>query len=468
MHAHLVGANDALLSTWWLAFNLQKGAAYYAGTLKMQKVPPSMRFLACSHDCPSSYLCDVFTAIFHLLGSTFADVWRAKVPFSQPWYCLSSAAVMGMVHSYNAECFPASNRPTDLPQAYDFQRLYTNIPHDLLRTAMARLFVMCTQHVNPWGVRVVSTPFKDPGGRATHVAYFKYSAPSRPVGDHQGGSTTRYFSPADLTALFACLLSTTYIRFAHVLVQQTCGIPMGISPAPFIANLFLGYYGLEFLRQDAATTRQHDTLQSFAFCKRYLDDLLALRCPHLCHLLYTDQTYRGLHGIYLFCLAVTPQRHPHLPPAHMPFLDILLVHGQRPTRPPHNGAGRRRRSHAMSSFITTRLYDKRAQPAFNGVRLSRYVPRHSNVNDPAKDNILASQFHRLRRVITEPSNFCASMADVISTLARSGYARGALAHRYRRLMAARPELFFHQRQHSPALDLFADTWSQVRPGSRST
>ncbi len=461
MRAHLAGANHALLSFWRLAFDLRKRPAYYAGTLKMHKSPPSMRFLACSHNCPSSYLCDVFTAIFRLLGPTFEDVWRAHVPSSQPWYCLSSAAVMDMVHTYNVKGFPASNRPADLPQAYDFERLYTNIPHNLLRSAMARLFSMCTQHANAWGVRVVSTPSKDPGGRATHVAYFMYSNPRTQVVDHQGGSTTRYFSPRELTAIFACLLSATYIQFANVLVQQTCGIPMGISPAPFIANLFLGCYELDFLRQPTSNERQRNLLQTFAHCKRYLDDLLALRCPHLHRLLYSSQTYLGLHGIYPSCLAVTPQRHPHLPSNHMPFLDILLVHSQRPTQ--RTAAGPR--SHTMSAFITTRLYDKRAQPAFAGVRLSRYVPRHSNVNDPAKDNILASQFHRLRRIITEPNNFCASMADVIATLAANGYKRSALAHRYRRLLAARPELFFHQRQSTPSLDLFSATWSRL-PSTR--
>ncbi len=70
--------------------------------------------------------------------------------------------------------------------------LYTNIPHDLLRTAMAKLFVDCAAHEHVWGVRVVSTPAKDPRGKAVHVAYYQRGCPGDArVSDNQGGSTKK-------------------------------------------------------------------------------------------------------------------------------------------------------------------------------------------------------------------------------------------------------------------------------------
>ena len=46
------------------------------------------------------------------------------------------------------------------------------------------------------------------------------------------------------------LLSSTFIRFGPALVRQICGIPMGISAAPFIANLSRHSAGTAFHRHE--------------------------------------------------------------------------------------------------------------------------------------------------------------------------------------------------------------------------
>ena len=45
----------------------------------------------------------------------------------------------------------------------------------------------------------------------------------------------------------------------------------------------------------------------------------------------------------------------------------------------------------------------------------------SNISETAKFNIVTSQYHRLLSIILSRSNFVASMADVIMTLATKGY-----------------------------------------------
>ncbi|KXZ57039.1 hypothetical protein GPECTOR_5000g1265 [Gonium pectorale] len=50
-----------------------------------------------------------------------------------------------------------------------------------------------------------------------------------------------------------------------------CGIPMGISAAPFIANLFLGWYEFEFLAQmhvPALSAPARDVLAAFGYTNR--------------------------------------------------------------------------------------------------------------------------------------------------------------------------------------------------------
>jgi hypothetical protein len=89
------------------------------------------------------------------------------------------------------------------------------------------------------------------------------------------------------------------------------------------------------------------------------------------------------------CLRVSPQRHP-LPSTHIPFLDILLVFGRRASPNPASQP-------SPTVHVTTRLYDKRDQPAFASLRLSRFVPPFSNVAACFKRNILSGQFARLSR-----------------------------------------------------------------------
>ncbi len=175
-----------------------------------------------------------------------------------------------------------------------------------------------------------------------------------------------------------------------------------IPPAPFIANLFLGWVQYQLLLQlDGAGAAARTILECFRYTKRFLDDLAARNNPFLAQ-------YQP-HGIYPAELEIPAQQHPHLPPGRFPFLDVLLVHA-----PVTVGARRHSR-------FTTRLYDKRDQPAFVDVRLSRFVPASSNVNEAAKRNIFTSQFQRLRFIILDVDNFIVKVAPVVLALAARDY-----------------------------------------------
>ncbi|KXZ42971.1 hypothetical protein GPECTOR_108g166 [Gonium pectorale] len=87
------------------------------------------------------------------------------------------------------------------------------------------------------------------------------------------------------------------------------------------------------------------------------------------------------------------------------FLDILLVLRSTP-----DGSAR----------ILTQLYDQRDQPGFKALRLTLFIAADSNVNLPAKRALLAGQFQRLRRVITNPDNFAFEMSRVVQALRSIG------------------------------------------------
>ncbi|PNH05540.1 Ubiquitin-protein ligase E3A [Tetrabaena socialis] len=354
-------------------------------------------------------------------------------------------------------------------------RLYTNLPHDKIRAALHALFAKCldaegTTHlvVTSWLPKpTTDTPVPQVHYKAQFARRTDYtpSVGSR-YREHQSGDITRKITLDDFDALLDTLLNATFIEFAGLLVQQICGTPMGISPAPFIANLFLAWYEFEFLQQyntfapvdipddstaDERTAQeaQNDRnravrrlLREFIWTRRYLDDLLSLRNPHLEPLLKRGAgpaPGHVIHGLYPEELDIPVQQHPHLPVSDVPFLDVLICFV------PVDGVCR----------FTTRLYDKRYQPAFLHVRLSRFIHSSSNVNEAAKRTIFISQFRRLQRIILDIDNFIFEIADLIVTLMERGYLRPQLLRQCADQLFFLPQLFLvqrpeQQRSHSGA------------------
>ncbi|KXZ57042.1 hypothetical protein GPECTOR_5000g1268 [Gonium pectorale] len=271
---------------------------------------------------------------------------------------------MTTVHRFNAAAIPvAALGPMGI---YDFARLYTNIPLDDLCRTIAKLTRACLEGFA--GIEVLTTlPARHrPDARPVHSASLVAEGPSSTY-SARGRHVRRFFDADAFDVVFSLLVSSTFIHFGPCLVRQICGIPMGISAAPFIANLFLGWYEFEFNAQ----RRQPDLLSS--------------------------------------------------------------AHG--------------------SARILTRLYDKRDQPGFKALRLTRFIAADSNVNLPAKRALLAGQFQRLRRVITDPDNFAFEMARVVQALHSSGYARRNLHRTYGRLLQFTPHAFYYARCTTAFADL---------------
>lgn len=82
----------------------------------------------------------------------------------------------------------------------------------------------------------------------------------------------------DITALIGILVRHTFIQFGDSYVHQICGIPIGTSPAPFMANLFLGQYEVVFMRNLrllmlAGHPHAGEVVAAFKSTRRFLDDM---------------------------------------------------------------------------------------------------------------------------------------------------------------------------------------------------
>ncbi|GLC36537.1 hypothetical protein PLESTM_000457600 [Pleodorina starrii] len=358
-----------------------------------------------------------------------------------------------MLHRFNAQQYPVSVPPpnADTPrqphpdfahaEARDFTRLYTNIPHALIDDTMQNILDLVFR-ANRSTHFIVTVTDADPNKPASKP-YFraKLSQGRIPIRKHQRNTdsrtTTHYLNLQDTLLVLRCLLQAICIVLGPHRVQQICGIPMGISPAPFIANLFLAWYEYSFLMQyHTASAMGKLVLEAFKWTKRYLDDLCSLRNRFLASLLFRwngphVHHEHGLHGIYPPELDIPTQHHPHLPDGQLPFLDILLVHQE----------------HDHCSRYSTYLYDKRVQPAFAAVRLSRFVHASSCVNEGAKRNIFVSQFRRLQRIILDAEAFITEVAMLMFCLFQQDYPRLRLEAQCAQQVILWPDLFHVQRKN---------------------
>jgi hypothetical protein len=135
---------------------------------------------------------------------------------------------------------------------YDFETLYTNIPHDELIRNLTRVISEAFDS-RP------KTPFLNIGTKARWGA-----KPSKKV---------FCVDKAKLIAMTEYLIENIYVTVGNKTFRQILGIPMGTDCAPFLANLFL-YACEEKWLGEKKEEKDWESLKLFADTFRYIDDLV--------------------------------------------------------------------------------------------------------------------------------------------------------------------------------------------------
>ena len=81
------------------------------------------------------------------------------------------------------------------------------------------------------------------------------------------------FSKVDIKLAIKYLISSCYFTVGNNVFIQTIGIPMGIDPAPFWANLYLYKFEKRFMK-DLGNSDM--TAKKFHCCSCFIDDLVCL------------------------------------------------------------------------------------------------------------------------------------------------------------------------------------------------
>ena len=139
-------------------------------------------------------------------------------------------------------------------ETYDFSTLYTKIPHNKL---IECLHFFIDKVFNKKDRRYLSVT-----SSGAHWVTGKYK-----------GSGTVYDIDNVKNAL-QFLINNSYFYVGKQVFRQKIGIPMGLDPAPFLANLFLAYYEIHFI--DGLRKTDYGRAKKFLNTYRFIDDLTPL------------------------------------------------------------------------------------------------------------------------------------------------------------------------------------------------
>ena len=214
---------------------------------KMHEIPSGARFIIASSKCSTKSLRKTVSYIFKLIFEQVQN-FHLKSKFytniNYFWVVKNSFPVIEKLNKINdrngAKCI----------STFDFSTLYTKIEHSSL-----------IKELN----EIIDLAFR--GGNKKWIGI---------KGKHAFWSTNRCsttFSKADIKLAIKHLISQCYFTVGNSVFIQTIGIPMGIDPAPFWANLYLYKFENRFMKSFGSSDM---TSRKFHGCSRFIDDLVCL------------------------------------------------------------------------------------------------------------------------------------------------------------------------------------------------
>ena len=141
------------------------------------------------------------------------------------------------------------------------------------------------------------------------------------------------------------LISQSFFSLGNLVFRQCIGIPMGIDPAPFWANLYLYHFESKFITKMSRSERYRGF--KFKHCFRFIDDLLAIND--------SNEFKKSIKEIYPECLTLKCEHEG----THATFLEIDI--------------------NISNGILVHKLFDKRDAFSFYIVRmpdLSGNIPNH--------------------------------------------------------------------------------------------
>ena len=216
------------------------------------------RYITQAHHTPYSSPSKGVIPTLRALENSLPQLWSALCPGRVPWLINGcDAALFRLRRTQDAlSTFLISISEPLIPpgalrhaaQALDEQRLFTNLPIPLIKTAILGLVSMSFDQLAPGAVYLLAYRDKSkPHIFLTH-AQFLHQKRRSPCSRDDTEPYTCY-TLAQIYLLLSQLIFHSYVSFNGVVYRQINGVAMGANFAGFVSNLTLDYHELVFERQ---------------------------------------------------------------------------------------------------------------------------------------------------------------------------------------------------------------------------
>lgn len=346
---------------------------------KMHKNPTKHRFIVASKSCSTKQLSTAVSNTFKLIHrqtENFHRFSKFDANYNKFWVVQNVDPVLATLKKINGK------KSAKRISCFDFSTLYTNIPHDKLLEKLNNL---------------VDFAFK--GGNRNNICFnFNGSA-------YWGRKAKKKcFTKHSLKVALDHLISNCYFTVGNIVMRQKIGIPMGIDPAPFWANLFLYTYEHEYIQKLIKEDRVK--AKHFHAAWRFIDDLCIINDGGVFGEVFKD--------IYPDELELKVEHEGDS--ATFLNLDIHIEEGQ----------------------FVYKLYDKRDAFPFSIVRMPYLC---SNIPKKIFYSALVGEFLRIARATLRVSDFIPKGIDLVSRMLNQGGDRKSVERFLLKIIRRHPDSF---------------------------
>ena len=351
---------------------------------KMHKDPPGARFIIASKQCSTKKISKSVSSAFKLMYNQIEN-FHTKAKFlsnyNKFWVLQNPDPVLASIKRINRK------KGAKSIATYDFSTLYTKLPHDKLVKELLKLIDFCFN-----------------GGNKKYIKINNW-------GNASWGKKTQNsvgFTKNSLKVAVKHLIENCYFTVGNTVLRQAIGIPMGIDPAPFWANLFLYAYETNYMSNlissDKAKARR------FHSTKRFIDDLCALNDGGEFGRVYKD--------IYPSELKLKVEHSG----SHASFLNLDITINE--------------------GLFVYKLFDKRDAFPFSIVRMPHIS---SNIPESIFYSAMVGEFLRIARSTLLFEHFLPKTRELIHRLKNQGAERQASIRHLRKIIQRHPDDFSHFR-----------------------
>ena len=348
-------------------------------TPKMHYTPSRARFIVSSAVCSTKPLSRVVSNTFkHIFKQVQSFHAKSKFykNYNRFWVIENSQPLIDKLDVINTK------KKAKEVSTFDFSTLYTNLPHDDLLRVLNEII-----------------DFVFDGGNRNYIGFNDYK-----VFWMKKRKGKKYFSRNRLKAVVEHLITNTYFEVGNLLVRQSIGIPMGIDPAPFWANLYLYSYENKFIlvliKSDKARAR------NFLNAMRFIDDE--------CNLNDSKEFSKSFQDIYPPHLQLKCEHEG----IHATFLELDIL--------------------VKEDIYVYKLFDKRDDFPFSIVRMPDLT---GNIPSSMYYGSIMSEFLRIARCTLLLSDFIPRAKKLFVRMATQGGTQLRVLQQIKKAMMRHPEPF---------------------------